>query len=74
MMVPCSGAQGPLVDHLNREAAHQKSEIDRLKKKVNKMKAANTEKDKTIGRQKNVYREMKTLRDKHRDSEKERLA
>ena len=45
-----------------------------MKKKVNKMKAANSDKDKMIGRQKNVYREMKTLRDKHRDSEKERLA
>ena len=38
-----------------------------------KMKVMITEKDKTIAKHRTVYRDIKTLRDKHRQTEKERL-
>ena len=37
------------------------------------MKTVMSEKDKTITKQKNVYKEMRLLREKHKYSEKERL-
>ena len=62
-----------MIEHLHHESSKQKDEIDKLKRKMAKMKTAMSEKDKTIAKQRNVFRDMRTLREKHKYSEKERL-
>ena len=69
MVVPCS--QPNLIEHLAYESQKQRDQIARLKKQNSKLKTKIVEKDKTISKQKNVYTEMRTIRDKFRVSEKE---
>ena len=70
-MVPFQTHPELMLEQYRMQALKDSDQIEKLRKQVAKLKTSVTEKDKAIGKQKTLYKDLRTIRDKNKEHEKQ---
>ena len=71
MIMPYQPDPVHIAEQFRLLSLQQQAKIEKLRKQASKLKVQVNDRDKQLAKHKNLYKEMRAIREKHRESEKE---